>query len=875
MKAACFSIALAGLLLAALPVGAAEPEPSDLARKAHGVLKTHCYRCHGQDGAVEGGMNYVLDLPKLVQRKKVIPGSADKSPLYKKLVNNLMPPPDEKPRPGPADLAVLKEWIEAGAPKVSSSPARATLSEGDVLALILADLEKLDRRGRRFARYFSLAHLHNAGLSDDELQTYRNALSKLINSLSWHPRVSVPVAIDPSKTILRIDLRDFMWDANLWNRVLNEYPYGIFLDTSAARAVAVNTATRMPVVRADWFIATASRAPLYYELLQIPSNLAELERQLRVDVAVNVQQERVARAGFNGSGVSRNNRILERHDAVHGAYWRTYDFETIPQNLIDRQNLLPDRRNVFAYPLGPGNLDNNFLHAGGEVIFNLPNGLQGYVLVNANSQRVDKAPTAIVSDPKRPDRAVEAGLSCMSCHVRGINPKTDQVREYVSKNPKAFARNEADVIKALYVPEAKMKGLMDADAERFRKAVEACGAKVSVTETISTMVSRYEADLDLPGVAAELSLTEVDFLQRLERSPLLARNFGSLKVEGGTVARQVLIQAFGDMVKELRLGTLFQSSQISQSLPDNTGEIDPLEGRTTTANALAFTADRRFAVFASADKTLRLWDIDGNRETKRFIGHTHSVWSVDLSADGKRTLSGSADGTVRLWNVETGRELTRLDGHAALVAAVALAPDGKRALSCGFDQTLILWDLETGKEVKSVPAPQHYVNCLTFLPDGKTALIGGENALVLWDVDAAKERRRFEGHTSAVVCVALSSDGKRALTGSDDRTLRLWDLEGERSPVVFKGHVGSVKAAAFSPDGKHVLSGSSDATVRLWDGASAKELGTFKRHTEPIVSVAFTRDGKTTLSGSSDSAVKGWDLSKVAGYKAGEVLPGK
>jgi serine/threonine-protein kinase len=85
------------------------------------------------------------------------------------------------------------------------------------------------------------------------------------------------------------------------------------------------------------------------------------------------------------SGISRNNRLLERHDAVHGAYWRTYDFDAVPQNLVERQNLLPDRRNLFAYPLGPGIGENLFQHAGGEIIFNLPNGLHGYMLINANN----------------------------------------------------------------------------------------------------------------------------------------------------------------------------------------------------------------------------------------------------------------------------------------------------------------------------------------------------------------------------------------------------------------------------------------------------------------------------------------------------------
>lgn len=122
------------------------------------------------------------------------------------------------------------------APGTVVTTQRKSISESEVLALILADLESLEKRSRRFTRYFSLVPLYNAGLGDDELQTYRNALSKLANSLSWHPRITVPKAIDPNKVILRIDLRDFQWDANLWNRILAEYPYGLLHDTAVARA---------------------------------------------------------------------------------------------------------------------------------------------------------------------------------------------------------------------------------------------------------------------------------------------------------------------------------------------------------------------------------------------------------------------------------------------------------------------------------------------------------------------------------------------------------------------------------------------------------------------------------------------------------------
>lgn len=850
-------------LLSLLLFPAAAPAAdADLAKQAREVLKANCYRCHGQEGAVEGGMNYILDLGKLVQRKKVIAGAPDKSPLYKKIVNNLMPPPDDKPRPSDAEREVLRRWIEAGAP-TEAVAVRQPIYDADVTRLILADLETIEPRARRFTRYFSIAHLYNAGLGEDELQTYRNALSKLINSLSWHPRISVPTPIDPNRTVLRIDLRSYMWDHLLWNRILSEYPYGIFQDTAGARVLAVATATRMPVLRGDWFIATASRAPLYYDLLQIPQQIAELERTLRVDVTLNLQQERVARAAFNGSGVSRNNRVLERHDAVHGAYWKTYDFNDVPQNLVDRQNLLPDRRNVFAYPLGPGNLESQFQHAGGEVIYNLPNGLHAYVLINANGVRVDKAPQAIVSDPKRPDRAVEAGLSCMSCHVRGINPKDDQVREYVEKNPKAFSRADADLIKALYVPKEKMRALMDRDAEQFKKAIELTGSKVSATETISTMVLRYEGDLDLATAAAEIGESPADLLRQMRESQLLARNFGSLQVDGGTVARTVFVQAFGDIVKELRLGTLFQSTQVGQNLPDNTGETDPLESRTGQANSMAFSADQRFALFASGDKTVRLWDFDARRELRRFVGHTASVWSVAVSPDGKQALSGSADRTVRLWDVSTGRELKRFDGHTGVVTCVAFSADGTAALSAGYDGAVFRWDVASGKELGRFDGPAYYIESLTWQPDNQHALIGAGKDVTIWDVSNGKQVAKLEGHRDAVVSLALSADGKRLLTGGDDRKLILWDLEHRKLIRTFEGHAGSVKGLAFSPEGKRIASGSADGTLRVWDIDSGKEIGKFAKHADGLVCVAFTSDGNHTISGSRDSVILFWSLAKV------------
>ncbi len=860
------------LLLAGLGIGSATAdEKADLAQKAQGVLKAHCYRCHGQDGAAEGGFNYILDLGKLVARKKIVPGNGEASPLLKRVVAGKMPPPEEKPRPSPAEVETLKAWIAAGAPMPAAGPARPVLTDADVNALILADLETLDRRSRRFMRYFSLVPLYNAGLGDDELQTYRLALSKVVNCLSWHPRIYVPKPIDPAKVLLRIDLRDSMWYANLWNRVLIEYPYGILHDTATTRAVAVATATRMPVVRADWFIATASRAPLYYDLLQMPTAAAELERLLRVDVLTNLQQDRAIRAGFNGSGISRNNRLIERHDAIHGALWKSYDFEEVPQNLVgERQGAIPDRRNLFAYPLGPGFTENTFQHAGGEMIFHLPNGLHGYMLVTADGRRLDKGPVNIVSDPKRPDRAVEAGLSCMNCHARGYIPKADQIRTHVEKNAAAFSKADQELIKSLYAPEAKMKGLMDEDNERFLKALEKAGIKPGGTEPTMLVTLRYEAEVDAATAAAEFGLSADDLATVLAkgRSDLIRRNLGALKPAGGTVQRQVFVEAFSEVVREARLGAVFQPlAGALTPLPDGTGEVDPLEAQGGAANHIAFSADGRRALIAGADKSVRLWEVEGNRELRRFIGHTASVWSVAFSPDGRRALSGGADNVVRLWDVETGRELRTFAAHTGLVSAVTFLPDGKRALSAGYDHTVFVWDLETGQEVRSWKGQLSYLNSVSVSADGRrVAVCGGKTAIIL-DVETSKELARLDGHTASVAHAIFSKDGRRVLTCSEDGTLRWWEADSGQEIRRFSGHKGAVKALALSADGRLALSGGADHTVRVWDLKTATELAQFKRHNEPILGVSFTPDGRQTVSGSKDSMVHIWNVPKLDGAK--------
>jgi serine/threonine-protein kinase len=268
-----------------------------------------------------------------------------------------------------------------------------------------------------------------------------------------------------------------------------------------------------------------------------------LERLLDVDVQANFDRAELARAGFAQSGVSGQNRLVERHTARYGAYWKSYDFkEDNPRGNLPRLPLGPEfAGNPFA--------EQAFKEDGGEIIFNLPNGLQGYLLVNGKDERIDVGPIEVVSDSLKTSgtAAVVTGISCMACHKHGMIPFKDQVREGT-----AVAGNARRKVERLYPPAKEMDEKVKEDEERFLRALEkATGSFLRVgadrdrpfkdfAEPVGEIGRLYRLiDLDLAAAACELGVDKPDDLKALITGSKKLRELGlaPLLQEGGAVKR--------------------------------------------------------------------------------------------------------------------------------------------------------------------------------------------------------------------------------------------------------------------------------------------------------------------------------------------------
>ncbi len=514
----------------------------NLAQQAFTIFEQHCLDCHGEFGSYADVLT--IKHANLIEDKSVLPRQPDASEFYLRLLgdtdNGSQMPLGQDPLDDEA-IATIRRWIEAGAPdwEAIPKPKRDFITTEAMLKSIHTHVTSLSDFDRSFARYFTLTHLYNAGATDANLRAYRIALSKLINSLSWGAEVIKPKPIDQEETIFYIDLRNYEWDikTDKWYKIEQAYPYGVQLKFATYTTLCEETDCELPFIRADWFIATASLPPLYHEILDLPKTDRELETKLEVNIAENLKNApgvRVWRAGFSESGVSVNNRIVERHKSRYGAYWKSYDFA----GNVGKQN-------IFTHPL-------DFTHDGGEIIFNLPNGLQAYYLSTATGERLDEAPINIVSDAGARDPVVRNGLSCMGCHTEGMKTFEDGIRKVIVQSQNPFY-DKAQALR-LYAEKSTMARLVREDIARYRQAIEAAGGVFGGSEPIQQLVRQFEGPLDAAHAAAEVGLKTDDFLKKIrENSTLQNAGLLVLGVEKGSVKRDAWESEFGKMVFALNL----------------------------------------------------------------------------------------------------------------------------------------------------------------------------------------------------------------------------------------------------------------------------------------------------------------------------------
>lgn len=266
------------------------------------------------------------------------------------------------------------------------------------------------------------------------------------------------------------------------------------------------------------------------------------------------------------------------------------------------------------------------------------------------------------------------------------------------------------------------------------------------------------------------------------------------------------------------------------------------------------------AVSNSSNGQLKIWRLDGPRESVEIKAHRDRITGLAISWDGATVATASADATIKIWDIRTRdlKLIKTLRNDRVGVGSVVFSRDGKKLVSEAYNNTVRLWDLETEKLLMT---SERYANAVThpaISPDGNTLVTYEDKTLKLQSANPPYQMIDEVLTNEQIGCVAFSADGKQLIAGvsgkvrimdwPDYRNVRLVDATGRPCPIALSGDASTMSTLG-------------NGTIHLWNVLPWAPLGSFNVEGS-LAAVYVTPDGKK-LAVRRSSDVMLWDVRGV------------
>lgn len=218
-------------------------------------------------------------------------------------------------------------------------------------------------------------------------------------------------------------------------------------------------------------------------------------------------------------------------------------------------------------------------------------------------------------------------------------------------------------------------------------------------------------------------------------------------------------------------------------------------------------------------------------------GHKGPVYAAQFAKASNLLASGSFDQSVRIWDVQTQREVQCFQEHQQNVSDVDWSSDGAHLLSGGFDHCVKEWDVVAGKAVHSYSELQGFIQTVRFSPADNVIFLAGSTSKHVYVLD---RRLQSSGGVAMLLtgdakvgALVMSPSGNSCLSGDSHGAMKLWDLRTKACvETVYNedGHkpITSLSTSSGNPDaasesGVHLAVNSYDNVLRVYDRFSVAE----------------------------------------------------
>ncbi|EFJ46224.1 hypothetical protein VOLCADRAFT_81959 [Volvox carteri f. nagariensis] len=144
--------------------------------------------------------------------------------------------------------------------------------------------------------------------------------------------------------------------------------------------------------------------------------------------------------------------------------------------------------------------------------------------------------------------------------------------------------------------------------------------------------------------------------------------------EIGTAVRSLTVALDGTMIVAANNnGTCYVWRMMrGASLTTHFEPLHKLKAHSNIILKCLISPDCQQLATTSADKTVKLWNLDGFTLDRTLVGHTRWVWDCVFSVDAAYLVTAASDMTARLWDLSSGEAIRTYSGHHKAVVCCAL-----------------------------------------------------------------------------------------------------------------------------------------------------------------------------------------------------------
>lgn len=316
---------------------------------------------------------------------------------------------------------------------------------------------------------------------------------------------------------------------------------------------------------------------------------------------------------------------------------------------------------------------------------------------------------------------------------------------------------------------------------------------------------------------------------------------------------------------------------------------------------VSWSADSKHFVSCSADKTIKIWDAEANKNTVTFIAGTDVMdQQVGCVWVGDTIISTSLSGNMNFWDKSSPNAPTHIiKGHKENATAMALdtssgklftgctegrvttasISDGKAEYLAGHKSLVVAMAVENGKlisaamddTVRVTPVGADALGTavkLSSQPKGVGALgdlvgVAGLSHITL--VRGGTNRVCELATPYAATCIAFSKNGTEVAVGGEDKKVHIYTLDNDTLTEKDTLDCGDVVLCiGYSPDGAYLAASGVKRQVLVWDASKYGEpvQQRWKHHTSKVTCLAWSPDSNYIATGSLDTNIIIWNMSK-------------